>query len=135
MASLTDDEKARIRRHLGYPNVGMAASMQYGIPKPLSVAFLLETAMNQLLEQAVPIAREILGTLDELTARLGADAADLLEVKRLGTIEPNPDNPKDLQALRLYWIWELADTFGVPPYGFSRRMRGGQTVGNVRVRR
>lgn len=131
-AALTPDEKVRIRRHLGYPNVGVAASLQFGIPIPLTMSFLVESSMSNILPEAVETAREILLQLDSIMRESMPDARDRLAVDKLGSIDTNNTELEQLRKDRLYWMWELADLLGVPPYGYSMKNRGGGTGRMIR---
>lgn len=139
---LTDEEKARVRHHTGYPEVQAAASIQYGLPKPAQMAFMIELAMENLMPIAVPRVRSILQILDDLEQQL-VDAqaylvADQLEELKLAG---SGDGQNRLITDRLEneyrrWAGRLADVFGVPLYPFSARFANGagSRVKNVPIR-
>ena len=52
--TLTEEEKERVRYHLGYMETSFggnqtAASLQFGIPRPVQTMFLVEEAIQNLL--------------------------------------------------------------------------------------
>ena len=79
---LNDQEKERVRYHLGYLGVQGAASIQFGIPRPLQPVFLVEQAMNNLIEATVPRVRRVLRIMDDTETRL-EEAQIRLAAKKL----------------------------------------------------
>ena len=141
MNVLTEEEKARVRHHTGYPEVQPAASIQFGVPRPVQTAFLLESAMGLLLITAVPRVREILQILDDLEQKI-IDAQCYLVADKLGEISlagAGGDSQNRLATDRLEgeyvrWAQRLVDIFGVPLYpGSARFSNGGRKFGNIRV--
>ena len=66
---LTDQEKVRIRDHLAYANTSELSTFVLGLPAGIETQFLIEKAMSDfVLEEAVPLIREILCQLDENAA-------------------------------------------------------------------
>lgn len=139
----TDEEKARIRHHTGYPEVQVAASIQFGIPRPAQMAFMLEPAMENLMPVAAPRVRSILTILDNLEQQM-VDAqpylvADQLEELHLaGSGDSKGRLITDrLEAEYRRWAGRLVDIFGVPLYPFSERFSTGARsgrAGNIPVR-
>jgi hypothetical protein len=140
---LTEEEKARVRHHTGYPEVTSAASISFGIPRPAQVAFLLESAMNLILGTSVDRVRQILQILDDIEQQM-VDAqcylvADQLEeLKLAGSGDSKNRLVTDrLESEYVRWAERLVDIFGVPLYPFSARFKGrsgGRRVGNIAVR-
>jgi len=140
---LTEDEKARVRHHTGYPEMTMAASIQFGVPRPAQLAFLLESAMNQVMTSAVERIRSILQILDDIEQKM-IDAQCYLVADKLEelSLAGSSDSQSRLvtdrfEAEYVRWAERLSDIFGVPLYPFSRRFQGrtgGRRVGNIRVR-
>lgn len=137
---LTDDEKARVRHHTGYPEVQPAASIQFGLPKPTQTAFMFELAMENLMVSAVPRVREILQVLDNLEQKM-IDAQCYLVADELGEISlAGSKDPRgrlvtdrfELEYVR--WAQRLADIFGCPLYPFSARFQKRSGGGNIPVR-
>ena len=138
MPALTDWDKGRCRRHLGYLGLSEAAGVAFGLPVPLQTMFILEDAMNRLLNtQAVEYAHKLLDRLDSLedlsfeAAKTGlvavAGKLTLHPQNRLGT--DNIDHEYRKQADR------LADHLCVPKYPFSTRTRRSGPGGMIPVRR
>lgn len=132
--ALTDSEKERVRYHLGYPEVQPAASITFGIPRPIQTAFLVESAMNLLLPVAEDRVRSIVGVMDGIECRL-IDAQDRLAAKRIDQLELRDDEPSQLENEYQRWGFRLADTLGVPVYAYSTKYRrgGNKTITNVTV--
>ena len=132
--ALTDQEKERARYHLGYPEVQPAASITFGIPRPIQTAFLVESALNLLLPVAEDRVRSILGVMDGIECRL-IDAQDRLAAKQIDQLTLRDDEPSQLEAEYRRWGYRLADTLGVPIYAYSVRYRreGKMQAGNVAV--
>lgn len=138
MAVLTAQEKERCRYHLGYLNVQMAGSIQFGLPRPAQTLFILEEAMTQIIAEAMDRVRRLLKVLDDIECRmlsaqgrLAASALGELKIERAGMQEP------DLLEKEYHrWASRLADTLGVPLYGYSNRFKGqGPNSGSIPVRR
>jgi hypothetical protein len=134
---LTEEEKARVRHHTGYPEVQPAASIQFGLPRPLQAAFLLESAMGLVLPSAVPRIRDILQILDDLEQKM-VDAQCYLVADQLDTITlaGAQDQRSRLVTDRLEseyvrWAERLVDIFGVPLYPFSSRFNRSSSAARV----
>lgn len=149
MASpLTEGEKERIRYHLGYMETSFggnqaAASLSFGIPRPLQTMFLVEDAIQNLLTNlfAVERVRSVLQTMDNFELQLAA-AVCMLAAESLGELKLRGSKPGEtitdlIEREYVRWGWRLADILGCPPYPYSKRyqrgMYGGPTVGNIRV--
>lgn len=135
-------EKARIRYHLGYPNVQAGPGMIAGMPITLQPMFLLERAMDLVIPEIIPQIRSIIQIMDDLEQQLvdtqGILVADQLEELILaGAGDGRSRLATDRQDNEYYrWGKRLADIFSVAPYPFSQRYDGqpGSRSGTVRVR-
>jgi hypothetical protein len=141
MASpLTDQEKERVRYHLGFMQVQPAASIQLGLPAATQTSFLIENAMNNLLPAAVPRVQRILQTLDGIEGKL-VEAQDRLAASQLGDLvlrgsEQGQTETDLLEREYRRWTGRLADIFGCHRYPYSERSQGGGLVsGAIPVRR
>lgn len=136
---LTQDEKARVRRHTGYPEVTAAAGIVFGIPKQSQMAFLLEMAMPLIMSQSVARIRLLLTTLDNLEQQMiEAQAflvADQLDDLSLAGTKTDLLVTERLENEYIRWAKRLADCFGVPLYPFSERFRKSGQKGMIPVRR
>lgn len=133
--TLTLLERAKIRHHLGYPNVSAMASIQMGVPKPLQTLFLVETAMDKILTEYLPILRTTIATLDSIECQL-VDGQKYLPVNRMGEMEIRKEHLQQLEGEYKRWAFRLAEDIGVPIYPFSSRFKGTGPggAGNISVR-
>jgi hypothetical protein len=130
---LTVAEKERVRYHLGYPAVQPAASINFGIPRPMQTAFLVESAMGYLLEEACDRVRCLVKTLDETECRIRQSQGHLAAA-RIGNLETRENEPVLLEQEYVRWAKRLADELGVPLYPYSARFQGVFGAGNIPVR-
>ena len=131
---LNPSEKERTRYALGYPETAPAASLQMGIPRPIQTAFLLEAAMDYLIEPACNRVRQILNILDGIETKM-VDAQDRLAAVALGGLKLRENEPDMLELEYHRWAGRLADIFGVPLYPFSTKNRSaGNGAANIPVR-
>jgi hypothetical protein len=135
---LTADERGKVRAALGYPQVASVGTLALGIPINLQMNFLIENAMTQVMEDALPRVRGILGTIDTLEEQLKASTCTLM-AQRAGEIElrsgeAGKSTPDLLAKERLRWCKLLADVFGVPMYNFSSTAGGSTQLRNVKVK-
>lgn len=131
---LSESDKERVRYHLGYLEVQGAASIQFGIPRPLQTVFLLEDAMNNIIANAISRVQKILTVLDGIENKL-IESQDRLAAKRLDSLELRENEPDQLEREYVRWGHRLADILGVPIYAYSTRYRAaGNAAGNIPVR-
>ena len=137
-AALTDAEKERCRFALGYPETSGAATLQFGLPKPMQTAFILESALNLLVNpDAIDRVRGILAQLDALELRLRRVGPHLAAAK-VGNIElrgavAGQTYPDLLEREYRRWAGRLADVLGVPFYPYASKLRRAGPGGNVPV--
>lgn len=146
---LTESEKERVRYHLGYMETSFggnqaAASLQFGIPRPIETIFLVEEAIQRLLtnEFAITRVRAVLQTMDNLEASL-ASAACSLQAESIGDLKLRSAKcgetyPDLLEREYVRWGLRLSDILGVPVYAYSTRYRKagcGNGPGSIPVRR
>lgn len=129
--ALTTQERERVRYHLGYLQVQPAAAMTFGLPRPIQTFFILESAMDRILEVAIPRVRRILDVLDGVECRLERAQARLA-ASQLGDLHTRENEPDLLEREYDRWAYRLADIFGVPLYAYSKRFRS-SAAGNVTV--
>lgn len=121
MAQLTNAEKSQIRYHLGYMASSTSATLQMATPRPYQTVFMLEDAMQFLQEpHAVKRVQDILCHLERLE-KLIMEAACNLGVSQIDQIRMRENHPGLLEKEAQRWTQRLADIFGVPIYGFSRK--------------
>ena len=145
---LTESEKEQVRYHLGSmePSVGgnqAAASLNFGIPRPVQTIFLVEDAIQNLLTNtfAVERLRRVLRVMNDLENKIEA-AACTLAAEQLGELKLRGAKcgetfPDLLEREYIRWGYRLADILGVPIYPYSKRyqrgMPGCSTIGNIRI--
>ncbi len=119
---------------MGYLGVQPAASLSFGIPRPLQTVFLIEQAMNNLIADAETKVRSILCILDNVETKL-VEAQDYLVAQKLEDITLRDGHPDLLEREYQRWAKRLADILGCPLYPYSSRFSSGSNaVTNVRVR-
>lgn len=128
---LTPTEKVKVRYHLGYPNVTAVGSYQLGVPIPIQTMFLVESSMDRIIDEALPVVRDLIATLDEIECRMRKGFSHRA-AKRIGDIEINEKEIHDLEAEHTRFASRLAEMLGVPLYAFSSKFKG--RVGNLPVR-
>ncbi len=117
--ALTNTERARIRRALGYVNVTHGSVLSFGIPLPNQFLFLVEARMGEVMEpDGEELVRENLGRF-ERTLQQVFEAQERLAAKRIGEIETNPDEMRSLYEQLRFWSRQLAEVLGVPPHVIS----------------
>jgi len=131
---LTDEEKGRVRYHMGYPALTSNASLAMGVPVFTQTNFVLETNMVKILESAVETVRRILRVMDDIELKL-IDAQDRLAAIQLEELHLREDETDKLEGEYRRWGYRLADTLAAPIYPYARRyqMTGGNVVTNIPV--
>jgi hypothetical protein len=127
---LTPENKARVRRHLGYPSLSAASTFFLGNPAAMEPFFILENAMDALINSGEGLVLRHLDKLDELAEVLFYEG-DTDVVKNVGDIEINPD--QFFQTVRRYkWFQaEVANAFQVGPNPFDQRFTGMAGFGGI----
>lgn len=141
MAVLSDADKERTRYHTGYMETSFAASIQLGIPRPVQTMFLLEQAMNLIIDQnAINRVVRTLNYLDFVECQL-QKVAPHLAAEQLGNLKlrgakRGETYPDLLEREYIRWAKRLADILGVPLYPYSGRFGPGGAAGsgNIPVR-
>lgn len=119
----TANEKEQIRYHMGYLQVGPAASISYGIPAPIQTLFLLESAMDRLINTAAEDrVRRLITVLDQIECR-ELDALDRLKVDQVDNVTIRKTETDELEKEYCRWASKLADTLGAPLYPGSTKFR------------
>ncbi len=123
-AVLTEEEKSRIRHHLGVVLTDPVASIQLGVPRAAQPQFLLEAQMNRIPDTAIGVIRRYVAILDNIEERM-LDALDRFSAKELGEITLRDDETTMLEREYRRWAMRLADDLGCPLNQFSERFRTG----------
>lgn len=129
--ALTLEERARVRHHLGFPNIGNATVLALGFPAGGQPAFLLEAAMDQVLPEAEPKFREVLAQC-ECIEKQTQDARKRAQTASVGTVVLRArEEFDDMEDQYDLWTSKLVDVFGVNKNPFSKqhqRVGGGYVV-------
>ena len=137
MAVLTEQEKVRIRHHLGYLNVQEASTFVLGTPSSVETQFIIEGAFNRVLESAVPLLRDLLGKLNATEEQMfcGQENMALLKIGEITMNSTGEDREqKELRRSYEYWKRSMANILGVMVNPFDKRtgvyrVSGGISVG------
>lgn len=131
--TLTIEEKARVRRHMGYLGVQESQTFSLGIPAALQTQFIIEGAMNRLLPESYDEVRRLLAILDGVEQQIIEDQ-ELLAVSKVDEIDIRPDEFKQLIKQYLWWQASLANMFGVTPNPYDQRfVSWGTGAGGINV--
>jgi hypothetical protein len=132
---LTDEEKVKVRHHLGFLNVQEAYTFVLGTPAGVETQFIVEGAMNRLLPAALPLVRNLLCKCDETECQRFESQPNLAAAK-VGNIELRGKDEQDALVRNYdYWRQALANAFGVYTNPFDKRVdqqNAGSPI-NVRV--
>lgn len=128
---LTEDEKVQVRHALGFLNVAEAATFVLGTPAGVETQFIIEGAMNRVLESALPLLRNHLAILAKIEAQM-VDDLETLVVRKLGEIEIDPEEMPKLRREYDFWRQRLANILGVYANPFDKARYGGPGA-NFRV--
>lgn len=131
-AVLQEEEKVRIRHHLGYLQPNPVTTIQLGFPRASQPQFLVESAMNNIPEAAIGLIRKYVAYLDNIEDRL-IGSLDRLQATRLAEITLNPDEQDKLEKEYYRWAMRLADDLGVPLNVYSERFRRGASGATLSV--
>ena len=125
---LTEEEKGRIRYHLGYPNIQQNTQIALGFPAAGHTQFILETAMNRIRPSGEPLLRRALNECECIDAQLAQARRQRIQTAAVSDIILR--GPEELSALEdQYDLWtdKLCDILGCTKNPFShthQRIRG-----------
>ncbi len=127
LSSITEEEKIRIRHHLGYMNMSGTYTYMGGAPAVVPANFLVEGAMDRILEPALGLVRTLLSRLDQLEQQMFDDAENMA-VTRIGDIEINPRENAQLIELYDRTVGQLANALGVEKNPYSKVSGGANAI-------
>jgi hypothetical protein len=131
-AVLTEEEKARIRYHLGYPQTDPVASIQLGVPRASQPMFLVEGQMNRIPESAIALVRRCTAFCDATELRI-LESQERLAARSVDEVDMNPTEPDDLRKEYRFWVQRLADVLGAPINPYAAAFTAGASPLNVNV--
>lgn len=109
---LTEQDKVKIRHHLGYSSVTNAFVFALGYPSSAETRFMIEGAMDRVQEAAIPELRRILQIMDGIEEQGVADH-ELLAVTAVGEISVRGDEHGALDAQYSKWAGALCNMLGI----------------------
>lgn len=110
--ALSDEEKARVRRALGFVNVTEASVLAYGAPLNAPLLALVEVRMSQFLPAGEGLLREDLAAFEN-TRRQLATANTRLKATEITGVKTNPAELEQLKEQLRFWSRQIADQLGV----------------------
>lgn len=120
---LTAEEKVKIRHHMGYLNVAAAQTFVLGSPAGVETQFIIEGAMDKVLDAALTEVRRHLAILDQLEAQMVEDH-ELLAVNTVGEIDIREDEQEALDKRYQRWQRSLGNLLGCYPNPYDKRFAG-----------
>lgn len=136
MAGITDPvQRERVRYHLGYPTVQIAATIQLGIPTPVQTLYLVDATLNSVPAETIPRIMSILNTMDNIECLL-REVAGHVAVSKSGNTELRENEGDLIEEEYAKWQGRLSDLLGAPPYPYSNRTKRayGVMTGSLSVR-
>lgn len=135
--TLTEEERVRVRYHLGYLNVSPVSAIGLGYPSAQHALFLVENSMDRLIPAAVSRLREIVSTLDQIECQMRdalsrLKAASVGEVKLRGSAGDASEGDL-LEREYRRWAERLADHLGVSLNVYSARFSAASDPINLPV--
>lgn len=137
MSALNNLEKVKVRHHCGYLNVQEAQTFVLGTPAAVETQFIIEGAMNRIIEEAIPEVRRHLNILDASEEQMVMNQ-ELLQITKIDTITINSTG-RDREQAQLrhtynYWVDSLCNLMGITRNPFDKRLGHFGTGGiNARV--
>lgn len=132
-AVLTEEEKARVRYHLGYPQTDPVASIQLGVPAAGQPQFTVELQMNRIPNSAIATIRSLVGRCD-VTEQAIFDCQSRMVAKSVDEVDLNPEEANMLRTEYRYWVQKLSDNLGAPINAYASAFQiGGRLPLNISV--
>jgi hypothetical protein len=137
MGLFSEEQKERVKYHLGYTAARMQTSLSFGQPLPRETMFLLQAVLGDWSDEfGYQRALTHVQNLDKIECLL-VEALDRLSVTQVGNTSIRQDETDALEKEYNRWANRLADLLGVPFYAYSNRFKEqtGVMVGNIKTRR
>lgn len=128
--AFTDDEKVRIRHHLGYLNVAQGSTFVLGVPAALEPQFIIEIAMNKVLPAAEGLVRRLLANCDAAEEQI-AENTQNVAATQVDEIALNDKEFEQIVKRLNYWRGGLANALAIYQNPFDKR--GATSAINRRV--
>lgn len=131
---MSEADKIRVRRHMGYPAVDNIQTIQHSVPAGLQTLFALNSTLEKITESLLP---EVLRWCSECecTECEVFGNKDMANVESVGTVKVNRLRLRELRDTYLLAQQNLANVLGSVPNPFDQRqwLSGGGGIGNGRV--
>lgn len=125
MSALNAAEKVKVRHHCGYLNVQAAQTFVLGTPAAVETQFIIEGAMDRVLEEAIPELRRHLNILDSSEEQMVMNQ-ELLQITKIDTITINSTGEhreqRQLRQTYDYWVDSLCNLMGVVRNPYDKRL-------------
>jgi hypothetical protein len=134
-AVLSAVQKVKIRHHLGYLNVAASATFALGVPAAVETMFIIESAMDKVLPEALPEVDRHLGILDGIEQQM-LDDLELMAANQVGEISINQKEQAQLTQFYNRWVDSLANVLGSMRNPYDKRLPQNSGAGgglNARV--
>lgn len=118
--AVTEHDRNRARKHLGYGGVQQSATFVLGVPAAVETAFMVEGAFPRLLPSAERQFIEALDKLDE-TERLIFESMSSIETSKVGNIELNQKAFEKFIERYRFWQGTVSNLLQIPPNPFDQR--------------
>lgn len=112
MATFTDEDKARVRYHLEYPNVERDTTAIAGAVFYSDASFVLESMLNAVSAAAIPMIQRTLTIMDNIELQM-VDALQRLQASKADVVTLNPHEHLALQENYIYWQTRLCKQLSV----------------------
>jgi phosphoribosylaminoimidazole carboxylase (NCAIR synthetase) len=123
-ATLTEEEKSRVRYHLGIPQTFPVSSIILGFPASAQPAFLVEHALELIPDTAISVIRALIAKCDATDCGI-FESQDRLVAKAVDEVDLNPDEAVLRRREYRYWVQKLADNLGVPINAYAAAFQSG----------
>ncbi len=124
---ITEEEKGRIRYHLGYPDILQNTQIALGFPAAGHTQFILETAMDRVRPSGEPLVRRALNECECIDAQLSQSRRQRLSTAAVdGIVLRGPEELAELEDQYNLWCGKLADVLGVTFNPFSHVHQRGE---------
>lgn len=118
---LTAEEKSRARHHAGYLQTQSAYTFGLGIPLNVQPQFMIEGALNNLLDEvAYAKFRQLLCRCDQIEEQIYC-GSDLADIQSIDTIKVNPERVKDLAKYYVLAMTSMCNLLGIVPNPWDQR--------------
>jgi len=97
---------------MAYMNVAQAYTFVLGVPAGVETQFLIEGAMDKVLDSALPQLRKLIAVLDGIEQQK-IENLELLAVTKVGEIEIRQDEQEALDKQYDFWRGKVANLLGI----------------------